>query len=441
MIVYEAEPRLVGLQKITPDGAKRFNKGMEKIGAACRLGEIPLDGRLSVVVEGYATGRSIRMATNEAVPVVVAFDAGGLLPAARLIRAAHPDQHLLFCADDDWAVEQRLQGYLADEYGYNDRIGVDPVRVEAKKTWFDLRAARKLDDRGIGFVELVISNDVTPHAGSHKALREHGAEARTRGGGRTWQCERGVPALRRSRRTQADRLQRSACRGGLARRQGPGLERRARGTCAGGGDASCVAAPACGGASRRPPVCRRNHHRSKEPSWFGVPAAARAEDRRQQGLAVARSDGGKRRRDRAGRQRCAQACRGRCRADRRTGNVRCRRRGDLAGHRSGKRCADVAATFAAIGKGFAAAGTRQRVRDHVERPEVVGGARIRRVRRPHHEIEGPTVRRGDHRRVDGSRRRTLCVVARSALFDQSSRRRCDERRIPGRGAQQLSRRA
>jgi phage/plasmid primase-like uncharacterized protein len=122
MIVYEQPSRLVGLQKITPDGAKRFSSGMDKRGSACRLGDIAPEDKVIIVAEGYATGRSIRMAIEGVVTVFVAFDAGGLLQAAKNVRAAYPDAHVLFCADDDWRVSLRAAEHVAEEFGVLDPL-------------------------------------------------------------------------------------------------------------------------------------------------------------------------------------------------------------------------------------------------------------------------------------------------------------------------------
>lgn len=164
MFQYADGIRLAGLQKITPDGAKRFNKGMEKKGASFLLGDIAPDDRIAMIAEGYATGRSIRMATNEAVPLSVCFDAGGIMPAARYLRDTYPDLHLLICADDDWKIEQRLREHLADEFGYSGElvIGGAAVRIETKNTWYMVRAQSRRDDQGVGFIELSFGNDVAP---------------------------------------------------------------------------------------------------------------------------------------------------------------------------------------------------------------------------------------------------------------------------------------
>ncbi|MFL9899043.1 VapE family protein [Paraburkholderia fungorum] len=158
------EPRMVGLQKVTPDGAKRFNKGMEKKGAEFRMGEIGVDDQIALIAEGYATGRSIRMSTEEQIPLSVCFDAGGILPAARALRSAYPDIHLLICADDDWKIEQRLREHLAADYGYEGElvIGGDPLEIQSKNTSYTLHAEYKQINGGVEYIELAVWNDVMP---------------------------------------------------------------------------------------------------------------------------------------------------------------------------------------------------------------------------------------------------------------------------------------
>lgn len=102
---YSGPARLVGLQKIAPDGTKRFNKGMWKEGAACRLGKKPKDGDVLLVAEGVATALSIRQALERAHPVFVGFDAYNLVPVVRILRKLYPKSPILVCADDDHETE------------------------------------------------------------------------------------------------------------------------------------------------------------------------------------------------------------------------------------------------------------------------------------------------------------------------------------------------
>jgi putative DNA primase/helicase len=69
---------LAGVQRIDNDGQKRFSAGMKKLGSWFGIAGV---GSTIVLCEGYATGASIHMATR--LPVVVAFDCGNLLAAAR----------------------------------------------------------------------------------------------------------------------------------------------------------------------------------------------------------------------------------------------------------------------------------------------------------------------------------------------------------------------
>lgn len=99
---------LHGLQFIGASGTKRFLKGARVQGLCCLVGEPGDDacGEPTVtapdvvcVVEGFATGASVRAATGHA--VAVAFHAGNLAAVARAIREKHPRARIVVCADDD----------------------------------------------------------------------------------------------------------------------------------------------------------------------------------------------------------------------------------------------------------------------------------------------------------------------------------------------------
>ena len=96
--VKHSAKELVGLQRIYPDGTKRFVKGTPLAGGYCTLGTPSKDGTV-VICEGYATGVSIHLATGWC--VVVAFNAGNLRAVTDKIRKALPSARIIIGADDD----------------------------------------------------------------------------------------------------------------------------------------------------------------------------------------------------------------------------------------------------------------------------------------------------------------------------------------------------
>lgn len=98
--VRDAIGGLMSLQMISPDGSKRFLTGGEVSGGYCAIGKP--EGTLCIC-EGFATGAIIREATGFA--VAVAFNAGNLLPVAKVLREKFPALKIVICADNDQATE------------------------------------------------------------------------------------------------------------------------------------------------------------------------------------------------------------------------------------------------------------------------------------------------------------------------------------------------
>jgi putative DNA primase/helicase len=96
--------RIKGVQIIRPDGEKRFTAGMEKKGTAAVIG-LHADRDPILICEGLATAASCWLSMSRIYRVVVAFDAGNLLPVAEIIRSQHPHAPILICADDDYLTE------------------------------------------------------------------------------------------------------------------------------------------------------------------------------------------------------------------------------------------------------------------------------------------------------------------------------------------------
>lgn len=93
-----AAGELVNLQRIAPDGTKRFLKWGRKAGTWHQVGD-PAGADVLLVAEGYATAASVHEATGR--PVAVAWDAGNLRAVAEALAPAHPSARLLIAGDED----------------------------------------------------------------------------------------------------------------------------------------------------------------------------------------------------------------------------------------------------------------------------------------------------------------------------------------------------
>lgn len=158
---YRGPKRLCGLQKISQDGAKLFNKGMAKEGCACRLGVRPNDGELILIAEGAATALSIRQAIGRSRSVYIAFDAGNISSVAKILRSLYPKSPLLLCADDDAYLEAYVSKRMRDDWGAReDYESFSSNRVYSSKDGdLTVDAARYTDADGVdvltGLIRLV----------------------------------------------------------------------------------------------------------------------------------------------------------------------------------------------------------------------------------------------------------------------------------------------
>ena len=157
--------QLVGLQRIYPDGSKRFIKGTPLAGAYCTIGIPSRDGVIAIC-EGYATGASIRAATGHC--VVVAFNAGNLQAVALKIRKALPGTTIIICADDDaWTDGNPGMKAAAD-------AALASKSMVAFPRWYGDRAEKRTDfndlhlDEGLDAVADCLHNAIDPADPSDK---------------------------------------------------------------------------------------------------------------------------------------------------------------------------------------------------------------------------------------------------------------------------------
>jgi len=106
--IQDANGRIWGLQVVYHDSEIVKRKGRDKDFCPAGLAKkanffclgSPMAGRLALLCEGFATGASLHEATG--LPVVIAFDAGNLLPVAQAVVKKYRGLRLLVCADDDY---------------------------------------------------------------------------------------------------------------------------------------------------------------------------------------------------------------------------------------------------------------------------------------------------------------------------------------------------
>lgn len=90
--------QLVNLQRIAPDGSKRFLFGGRIKGCYSPLGQVAADRPLCIC-EGWATGATLHQ--DGSYTVAAAMNAGNLKPVALALRARYPGLELILAGDDD----------------------------------------------------------------------------------------------------------------------------------------------------------------------------------------------------------------------------------------------------------------------------------------------------------------------------------------------------
>lgn len=96
------DARLINLQRIAPDGTKRFLPGGRVKGAYSPVGSI-MSGAQICICEGWATAASLHQ--HGGYVVAAAMNAGNLISVAMGLRARYPGQPLIIAGDDDRLTE------------------------------------------------------------------------------------------------------------------------------------------------------------------------------------------------------------------------------------------------------------------------------------------------------------------------------------------------
>lgn len=95
--LFDAYGLLWNVQRIMPDGVKRFRPGRAG-GIFSPIGDLTDPARL-LICEGWATGATLHEESGH--PVLCAMNAGNLVPVATAARTAWPGTELVIAADND----------------------------------------------------------------------------------------------------------------------------------------------------------------------------------------------------------------------------------------------------------------------------------------------------------------------------------------------------
>lgn len=120
--MFDHRAMLRNLQRIAPDGSKRFIKGGATDGLFVTIGEFTRRGETCCIGEGYSTMAAVHRASGH--PCIAAFSASNLLAVARLWNEHRPDLNFVLCADDD--------AHLLDHPTVKRNVGVEAARIAAE---------------------------------------------------------------------------------------------------------------------------------------------------------------------------------------------------------------------------------------------------------------------------------------------------------------------
>ena len=110
LVPMEINGLLVNVQRIWPDGKKRYLPGGVVIGAACVIGGSWTEDKRGFITRGLATGGVIHHVTN--CPVAVCFLEAAIEPVTKRLLAMHPEAEFIIAADNDrWSVVETRDGH------------------------------------------------------------------------------------------------------------------------------------------------------------------------------------------------------------------------------------------------------------------------------------------------------------------------------------------
>ncbi len=139
-----------GAQVIKPDGSKRLVAGTVKKGSFGVVNSVELTETV-IIAEGLATALSVQQFRPDAT-IIVAIDAGNLLPVAQVMRQHYPDAQIIIAADNDIKPGEPNTGKSAAEKAakaVSGRVALPPS--EGKADWNDFHQQHGLEASAAAF--------------------------------------------------------------------------------------------------------------------------------------------------------------------------------------------------------------------------------------------------------------------------------------------------
>lgn len=104
--MFDSDGIIRNLQRIAPDGSKRFLRGGRTAGLFFLVGRFTKRGETVCIGEGLATVNALHRASGY--PAIAAFSAGNLPAVARLWWSLRPDLDYIVCGDDDAGLKNNV---------------------------------------------------------------------------------------------------------------------------------------------------------------------------------------------------------------------------------------------------------------------------------------------------------------------------------------------
>jgi len=137
--IYDGPEELCSLQRIFPNGDKRFLAGGKIKGCYGIVGD---DTPTKYIAEGYSTAETVHEATGSR--VYIAFNAGNLYEVSARLKAEHPADRLIIAADNDYKNEVNIGKNKAEQAA--KALGLEMILPEKEVDFNDMAVTHGMEE-------------------------------------------------------------------------------------------------------------------------------------------------------------------------------------------------------------------------------------------------------------------------------------------------------